>query len=442
MQESILSIDRRTLFLAGSALLARKASASPVATPTKGNFPAGFLWGAATAGHQVEGNNINADLWPLEHIRPTVFAEPSGDACNSLELWPRDLDLVKSIGLNSYRFSLEWARIEPERGQFSLAMLDHYKAIIEGCRARSLVPIVTFNHFTTPRWFAEIGGWTSADAPGLFARYCERAARHLAAGIGYAATLNEPNFLPSFAKFMPPQVASISRAMLAAAAKAAGSAVYVGANTPVPENVAAMNENLLIGHKSARDAIKSVRPDLPVGVCLAVSDDQAVGENSIRDEMRRLFYRRWLDAARNDEFVGVQNYERARWDSKGKLPAPPGAPVGSPGREIYPASLGAALRYIHGELGIPIIVTENGINTHDDNIRAAYIPQALQGLKQAIDDGVPVLGYVHWSLLDNWEWVSGFVPRYGLCSVDRTNFERTPKPSARVFGDIARRNSI
>ena len=437
-----MPLDRRSLFAAGTAMVANRALSSRAATLGKQDFPSGFLWGAATAAYQVEGNNINSDLWPLEYIKPTVFAQPSGDACNSLELWPRDLDLVKSIGLNSYRFSLEWARIEPEPGRFSLAMLDHYQAIIAGCRARSVVPIVTFNHCTTPRWFAERGGWTSADSPALFARYCERAARHLGAGIGYAATVNEPNGLTFAGLMMPPQIASLSRAMLGAAAKASGSAKYAAGNAPIPEDIDAMTANMLLGHKAARQAIKSVRPELPVGMCLAVADDQAVGENSQRDAMRRLLYGRWLDAAREDDFIGIQNYERNLWGSKGKLPPPAGAVLGFSGGEIYPAALGNAVRYVHQEIGIPILVTENGVNTHDDSVRAAYIPEAIRGLKQAMDDGVPVLGYVHWSLLDNWEWVFGFAPRLGLCSVDLTSFERTPKPSSRVLGAIARRNAI
>jgi beta-glucosidase len=123
------------------------------------------------------------------YTKPSIFLEKSGDATNSFELWPTDLELVRNLGLNAYRFSLEWSRVEPEPGQFSLAMLDHYKAIIEGCRARGITPFVTFNHATTPRWFAAAGGWTSPSSPDLFARYCERAARHLGGSIGYAATL-------------------------------------------------------------------------------------------------------------------------------------------------------------------------------------------------------------------------------------------------------------
>ncbi|CAN7196141.1 family 1 glycosylhydrolase [Phenylobacterium sp. LjRoot219] len=188
--------DRREfLGAAGASAAAAALSATEAAAQSAAGFPKGFLWGAATAAHQIEGNNVSSDLWLAETVKPTLFREPSGDACNSFALWPTDLDLVRDLGLNTYRFSIEWARIEPEPGQFSAAMLDHYKAVIDGCRARGLNPVVTFNHFSSPRWFAARGGWTNPEAPELFARYCDHAARRLAANMGSAVTLNEPNMI-------------------------------------------------------------------------------------------------------------------------------------------------------------------------------------------------------------------------------------------------------
>jgi beta-glucosidase len=436
-------IDRRTLIAAGAMLAAAPAWAArkpkPASTPA---FPDGFLWGTATAGHQVEGNNVNSDTWLLETVKPSLFAEPSGDAINSFALWPRDMDLVKGLGLNTYRFSIEWARIEPEPGAFSIAMLDHYQAMIEGCRARGLTPMVTFNHFTTPRWFAAQGGWTRPEAPALFARYCERAARHLAAGIGYATTLNEPNLMNILAIILPPQVWPINRAMTEAAARASGSARFVAANASNPEDAEAMTANLIAAHKAGRAAIKGVRPDLPVGVSLAMMDDQAAGKDSLRDAMRAKLYGPWLQAARGDDFLGVQNYERSVWDAKGKLPPPPGAKLNHSGSEVYAPSLAGAVRYAHQATGLPIIVTEHGVGTDDDTIRAELIPAALRELKVAMDEGVPVKGYIHWSLAVNFEWIFGYKVHFGLHSVDRTTFERTAKPSAAVYADIARRNAL
>jgi len=437
------TIDRRTLIAAGAAAIAAPALA---AKPAGGRFPKCFLWGAATAAHQVEGNNVNSDLWAVEHVTPTAYSEPSGDAANSFALWPTDLDLVRNMGLNSYRFSLEWARIEPVEGQFSIAMLDHYKAMIAGCRARGLTPLVTFNHFTTPRWFAASGGWSNAKSPSLFARFCERAARHLAADVGYATTLNEPNLSGLLGIVLPPGIGdrlmATDRAMGEAAARAYGVPQFNPGNALWIADPARVQANLLAAHAAGRAAIKGVRPDLPVGVSLAIIDDQAVGRDSIRDAMRAKLYLPWLEAARTCDFVGVQNYTRSLWNARERMPVPAGAPVNDAGEEIYPASLAGAVRYAYSVAKVPVIVTEHGINTADDGPRQRLIPAALAELARAIDDGVPVQGYMHWSLIDNFEWVFGYGPKFGLHSLDRTTFARTPKPSAAILGAIARRNAV
>jgi beta-glucosidase len=430
-------MQRRTLLAAAGATLAAAAAKPLAATAPQLPFPKGFLWGAATAGHQVEGNNVNSDMWVIENVKPTIFVEPSGDADNSFELWPVDLDLVKSLGLNAYRFSLEWARIEPEPGLFSIAMLDHYKAILEGCRARGLVPVVTFSHWSAPRWFAARGGWTAPDSPDLFARFCGRAAGHLAAQIGYALTLNEPNPL---GEPPPAAIAEKVAAMNAAAGRAVGSDNFRSLFFTGADRITAQ-KHLLEGHRKGRAAIKSVRPDLPVGVSLAMPDDEAFGPNSLRDAKRAAYYGAWLEEAKACDFLGVQNYTRTLWDDKGQLPPPKGAKVRNSG-EIYPPSLANAVRYAHQVSGVPIIVTEHGLGGDDDIDRAELIPAALAELHKAMAEGVPVKGYIHWSLLDNFEWVSGYKVHYGLCSVDRTTFKRTPKPSAHVLGAIARRNAV
>lgn len=445
--------DRRSVLAAAgmtAAALAGASLANPALAaarrPADPKFPQGFLWGAATAAHQVEGNNVNSDVWAMEHANPTVYAEPSGDAANSFVLWPTDLDLVKNMGLNTYRFSLEWARIEPAKGLFSIAMLDHYKAMIDGCHARGLVPMVTFNHFTTPAWFAAQGGWSNAEAPSLFARYCDKAARHLAGGISYATTLNEPNLSGLLDIVLPGDIGKrlldADKAMQAAAAREHGVARFLPGNPLYVADPDVVQGHLLAGHKAGREAIKAVRSDLPVGVSLAIIDDQAVGKNSLRDAMRAKLYRPWLEAARGNDFVGVQNYERAVWNDKGRLPAPAGAEVNDVGSEVYPASLAGAVRYAHEVSGVPVIVTEHGINSADDTKRARLIPAALAELRLAMEDGVPVLGYCHWSLVDNFEWVFGYKPQFGLHTLDRTTFARAAKPSAAVLGGIARRNSL
>ncbi len=431
--------DRRGFLAAGAA--ATVLGAAPALGRQAKAFPKGFVWGTATAGHQVEGNNVNADCWLLENTRPTVFAEPSGDAANSFELWRRDLDLVTALGLNSYRFSIEWARIEPVPGTFSIAMLDHYKAMIDGCRQKGLRPIVTFNHFTTPIWFAARGGWNAPDSPQLFARFCDRAARHLAAGIDHATTLNEPNLSGVLQFLLPPGLFEQDKAMAAAAAKQLGVEVFSAGNGLYQSDPVRVQANLQAAHTAGKAAIKAVRPDLPVGVSLAMLDEQEAEPGSLRDAMREKFYNSWLRLARADDFLGVQNYERNRWTKTGKLDPPADARRNTMGAEVYPPSLAGAVRYAYEVAKVPIMVTEHGVGTDDDSIRAWLIPEALRSLREAMDDGVPVKGYLHWSLVDNFEWVFGYRIHFGLHTLDRKTFERRPKPSALAYRDFVRANS-
>lgn len=435
-------IDRRTLIASGAALAASPALAA-AAKLRGGAFPQGFLWGASTAGHQVEGNNVNSDNWFLENIKPSIYAEPSRDAANSFALWPQDMDLAKATGLNAYRFSIEWARIEPEPGLFSIAMLDHYKRMIEGAHARGLKSVVTFNHFTAPRWFAAQGGWTNPESAKLFVRFCDKAARHLADGMSHAITFNEPNILRVLkAVVLPPEMIEGQKAMLAEAARRSGTAKFTALNAANMDDVDAMQANLIVAHKAAKAAIKAVRGDLPVGLSLSMFDDQAVGRNSLRDAKRKELYGGWLEVARDDDFLGVQNYERNLWTDKGKLPAPKGAVVNYSGAEVYAPSLAGAVRYAHEATGVPIFVTEHGVGTTDDTIRAKLIPAALAELQKTMNAGVPVIGYCHWSLIDNFEWVFGYRVKFGLHSVDPVTFVRLPKPSAATYGAIARANAV
>jgi beta-glucosidase len=179
-----------------------------------------------------------------------------------------------------------------------------------------------------------------------------------------------------------------------------------------------------------------------VGFTLAMFDDQAVGNPARRDAAREQLYGMWLRAAKDDDFIGVQNYERVLWGPEGRLPPPEGSVRTQGGGEVYGPSLANACRYAHAQSGVPILVSEHGVSATDDGIRARLIPDALRALHAAMAQGLPVLGYVHWSLLDNYEWVAGFKYQHGLVSVDRTTFKRTPKPSAAVLGAIARRNAL
>jgi beta-glucosidase len=404
-------------------------------------FPPGFRWGVATSGHQTEGGNTNSDTWFLEHVRPSVFREPSGRACNGYELWRGDVDLVAGLGLNTYRFSVEWARVEPDEGHVSDQALEHYQAITGYCLSLGIAPVVTYNHFTSPHWFARRGAWLDPEAPALFARYCGMVTEALGDGAAWVVTMNEPN-LPRLLTWLsiPAEARSLERATLLAASEQAGVPRYRASNMVLPEEMDAMAEGMAAGHRAAREAIKSRRPDLPVGLSLAVVDDQVVGDDpSVRDRKRAEVYGMWLDLARDDDFIGVQNYERARYDADGEVPPPPDAPLNQlSSSDIYPLSLAGAVRYAHEATGVPVLVTEHGLGHRDDTRRAAFIEPALAGLLDVVEDGVPVLGYLHWSLMDNFEWIFGYDVKFGLHEVDRETFVRTPKPSAAVYSEFVR----
>jgi beta-glucosidase len=166
---------------------------------TSMSFPDGFLWGAATAGHQIEGGNVNSDFWAAEWAPGVYFAEPSGDACDSYHRYAEDIAMLAGAGLDTYRFSVEWARIEPDEGWYSRAELDHYRRMVGTCLEHGVTPMVTYNHFTTPLWFARRGGWISDGADARFGRYCERLTAHIGDLVPWACTLNEPNLMAMMA---------------------------------------------------------------------------------------------------------------------------------------------------------------------------------------------------------------------------------------------------
>lgn len=411
---------------------------------TTREFPEGFVWGVATAGHQNEGDNTTSDTWFAENVTPTVFRDRSGKACNGYELWREDVDLAAGMGLNAYRFSVEWARIEPVNGEFDDDALAHYEAIVDRCLERGLAPVVTFNHFTSPHWFAAGGGWLNPEAPDLFARYCGRVMEAFGDRIAFALTMNEPNLARLLTWIgLPKFITDLERATLEAASAAAGVERYRLGNVMLPEEMDEMADGMTAGHRAARAAIKAVRPDLPVGMSLAIVDDVVVGEDaSVRDRKRAEVYTRWLELAREDDFVGVQNYEQVAYDANGPAPLPEGTPTNHMGSAVEPLSLAGAVRYAYEVAGVPVLVTEHGMSTDDDTLRAPFIAPSLVGLLDAIEDGVPVLGYMHWTFMDNFEWIFGYEGQLGLYSVDRETFVRTAKPSAGVYAAIARANGV
>ncbi len=416
-----------------------RASSLPDAMPAKGKF----LWGAATAGHQVEGNLVNDDCWLLENLRDSMFKEPSGDACDQYHLFESDIAMLASFGLNAYRFSVEWSRIEPVEGSFSQAELGHYRRMLEACHQHGVTPVVTYNHDAVPQWFAVQGGWESPQAAALFARYCTVVTKSLGDLIGYAMTLNEPN-LPMLFRWMEvPHVGSLSdllRGKLPGIRQQTGHAQLSTYFTGDPDR---MLETMLAAHSEGRKAIKAERSGLPVGFALAIEDDQdplpEMHTESHVMEKRKQVYGPWFDIAKSDDYLGVQNYSRA-FVGKYNLPPPPGAEITQSGWEFYPEGLEHTVRLAAKETGVPILITENGVGTDDDARRVEFIQRAVAGVERCRKDGVDVRSYIHWTLIDNFEWVAGYNVHMGLVAVDRSTQKRTPKPSAAYLGSLARKS--
>jgi beta-glucosidase len=307
--------------------------------------------------------------------------------------------------------------------------------MLDACHEHHVVPLITFHHFTVPRWLHEKGGFAADDFPSLFARYCDRSARALGDLIGYACTINEPQGLGS-------------------------SGWVLGINPPGHtddrDGAQRATDNLLEAHRLGAAAIRS-QAAIPVGVTLALPDLQyedgaQPGNTSLELESRVNDW--FFELARHDDFIGVQTYTRFRIGPEG--PRSPGHDWSETTRELmetdettqmgyeyYPQALGGAIRRAHKSCpGVPILVTESGIATASDAKRIAYIEAAMREVQSCVAEGINVRSYLHWSLLDNFEWAFGFAPAFGLVAVDRSTFARHPKPSLAWLGSVARARAL
>ena len=402
--------------------------------------PEGFLWGTAISAHQSEGANVNSDAWVCENVPASLYHQPSLDACDSYNRYEEDIAIAADLGFNCYRMGVEWARIEPEEGRFSTAELDRYRRLLEACHARGMAPMVTFNHFTVPRWFAARGGFELADGADLFARFAGKTTERLGDVISYATTFNEANIQRLVAQLRRgPKAKAAIDAMLEQCARAVGSERFSSllfAPLEITEPV------LLDAHAKATAAMKAGPGNFPVGLTLTMQDVQGVGENNLAEAMIDMLYGPWLAAARQADFIGVQTYTRVMVGATGRVAPPEDAEMTAAGYEFYPQSLGGTIRFAHERIGRPIFVTESGIATDDDTRRIAYIDGALAEVRKCMDDGIDVKSFLYWSLLDNFEWTRGYHERFGLVHVDYETFKRTPKPSARHLGAIAKSGMI
>lgn len=426
--------DRRAVLLGAS--LAATATAAEGAAKKPSLKKDGFLWGTAGAAYQIEGGNFASDLWVMEHAKPTIFKDPSGDACDTYNRMDQDIALAASLGFNTHRFSIEWSRIEPEPGQISLAAIAYYRRVLQTIRKHGMTPFVTYNHFTTPRWFAAAGGFETRDGIAPFVRYCRIVTQHLGDLIGIAATFNEPNLgaLVSWSPAVRPLRPYIEMSKKAAA-QAMGAPKW---SPPVLGDFRVQQPIMIEAHEAAWAAIKEVSGGrFPVGVTLSLNDERApaTGPSGVSAKQAQVMLP-WVQA--KGDFIGVQNYTFTEVGPDSDLPAPKGVELSQMGYPAAPEALEGVIRAVAQHTDKPIYVTENGVATEDDSRRIAFIDKAVPGVFKCLKDGIDVRGYIHWSLLDNWEWFSGYGPKFGLVSVDRTTFARTPKPSAHHMGRVAR----
>ncbi len=415
-------------------------------------FPEGFLWGSATAAHQVEGNNRNNDWWQAEQRGQVPHR--SGLACDQLKRYPEDFALLRELGHTAHRFSLEWSRIEPRPGELDRDAIEHYRRVIETARANGLEPLVTLHHFTNPIWLAARGGWARIEVVPLFERFARRMAREYRDLVRYWITINEPGVYASQGWVLgvwPPNRMNVREALR-------------------------VMRHMALAHGRAYRAIHAEQPDARVGVAhhwriFDPANPRRRGDRLIAAVRNRLMNRvfplalrsgrlvpplgngrriAWL--AGTEDWVGLNYYTREhdRFD-----PRQPGLLFGSEifpdvernqlRWEIYPEGLYRALTSIAPPgSGTEVIVTENGIPEPDDQdaLRPTYITRHLEACHRAILAGVQLRGYCYWSSLDNFEWAEGFEPRFGLVHVDYETQARTPKPSAYVYREIIRSNGL
>ena len=435
-------------------------------------FPEGFMVGAATAAHQVEGNNIHSDYWAMEHMKHTSFNEPSMDAVDHYNRYEEDIHLMAEAGLNTYRFSIEWARIEPEEGKFDQSEIEHYRDVSKCCRDNGIEPVVTMMHFTSPVWVIRNGGWENQSTVDAFARYCKYVVSQLGDLMKYVVTINEAN--------MGLQVAAIAerykRQMMEKMKDKKNKqkqddnmegTAQVGMNfntmmknmfwqgfenkkifkTRKPQNFVSARTpegDILVmrAHQAARTAMKEICPHLLIGLSLSLHDIQAVngGEERAAKEWEEEFTH-YLPYIKEDDFFGLQNYTRSVIGPDGIQPVPQGAETTQMDYEFYPQALEHVIRRANEEFKsagkeMPILISENGIATSDDTRRIAFIDEATKGVAACIADGIPVIGYCHWSLMDNFEWQKGFSMTFGLIAVVRDTMKRIPKESLSFLGNL------
>ena len=405
----------------------------------KTEFPEDFYWGAATASYQVEGGIENND-WAEAAREGRV--PPCGRACDHYNRYEEDFDIAQSLGHNAHRFSIEWARIEPEEGRFDEQEIEHYRQVIRALRERGLRPFVTLWHFSLPQWFAETGGFERHDAPELFARYCQYVTEKLGVELEGVSTMNEPNVFasngwlrgtwPPFKRFRLTDAVSITNSGRQYEAQPSRGI------RPLLQYFRVL-KNLARAHNAAYRSIKSAQPQLDVSVVkhVIVFDANWNPFNKLKAWIANrywthIFMRRTAACC---DSIGLNYYFYTQFGDTRTWRKTDMDWNFAP-EHIYDALLMLS-RYRR-----PLFVSEAGLADHDDSDRAEYITKQVEATGRAIADGIDVRGHLYWSLLDNYEWALGFEKRFGLVEIDYETLERKIRPSAYVYKDIIEQNGV
>jgi beta-glucosidase len=417
------------------------------------HFPAGFRWGVATAAHQVEGRNTHNDWWAWEQVDGHIKkGHTSGLACDWWENAEADFDRAAEMGLNALRLSIEWSRVEPRPGEFDDAALGRYSQMLQGLRERNIEPMVTLHHFTNPRWLAEEqGGWENPEAIALFARFVRRAVEVLGEHCDLWCTINEPNiygYLGYLEGVFPPGRSDLGTAMRVIRHLLAGhAAAYREIHALQPHARVGLAHNMRVfdpasrrsplDRRAARIADKAFnqailtaltrgRWTLPLGLGLAWKLRRTL------DWIGLNYYTR--------DLVAFDHTQRQAFFSR-HLHADDAELLDGGYGELYSRGIFRCLQQL-ARLGLPIYVTENGIPDDDDDQRPRYLLTHLHQMWHAIQFCYPVMGYYHWTLVDNFEWAEGWTLRFGLIALNPKTQDRTPRRSAALYAEVTQANAI
>jgi beta-glucosidase len=393
-------------------------------------FAPEFLWGTATSAHQIEGDNFNSDWWAYEENKELKHA--SLKACNSYELWKKDHSCIDQMNNNAYRLSIEWAKIEPQEGKFNHDAMHHYVEMISDLKARNIKVMLTLHHFTNPNWFLNKGGWVSFKSVKYFKRYVKYVLEHLGGLVDFWITINEPGIYADLSYLKgkwPPKLKSPKKAFL----------VYI---------------NMARAHRAVYKMIHSKIENPQVGFAMNVHSFASYHKHRLIELLYvhladRFVNHSFYDLTKNKhDFLGINYYFRVRLKKADGSLKPEVQEVTEQERElsdigwmIYPHGIFDVLMDLE-DFKTPIYITENGVAAVDDAKRQRFLVEHLKEIHHAIQAGVDVRGYFHWSLLDNFEWADGFDPKFGLVEVNLKTFERKLKTSGKIYSEIAKTNSL